>query len=164
MSDTPDRTFFTSAKDCVLWTAKFLAVLFVLLAGFWWVQDFRRSAPVQVLGETAWEVLLLWVGASVAFGLLLFFFGWLGRVTISNEGIEGPLYSGAHRFIGWSDIDNVAAGSLNGWPCAVVRSRRTHMLVYIMVIGPAKTRMIECIRRYATADNPLSEYYSHHGA
>jgi hypothetical protein len=60
----------------------------------------------------------------------------------------------------WQQIGSVSQGSLNGWPCTIITSSHLNKRVlYLMVLGTAKQRMIESIKEYAGADNVLVDYY-----
>jgi hypothetical protein len=160
----PQRTFYTGPLDCVIWTGKLLFTVVAVAAAVAWVVATMRGNPAADAIGLGFNILAFVFGASVVGGLLLFFFGWLGRVTISAEGVKGPRYSGLHQFVPWSDVKDVESGSLNGWPCAVVYSRRARSPTYVMVIGRGQTRLVECIRELAPADNPLRTFYCGHDA
>jgi hypothetical protein len=160
MTSRESHTFFTSLRDCIFWTAKLLSVVILLtIVGTWITSAVRGRTFSSLNGDVLGLVAFIGIG-SVVVGLAIFFFGWLGRVTVSPEGIEGPKYSGAHTFIAWSDMDRVEAGSLSGWPCAVVYARSKRTAIYVMVIGREKKTFVESVLQHADSENPLFRYYS----
>jgi hypothetical protein len=159
MSTEPNRTFYTAPSDCVLWTGKLLFAVVIPVAAAGWLFGKVRGTPVADPVALGLNILAFVLCASIVVGLLLFSFGWMGRVTLSAEGLKGPRYSGFHQFVPWSEIRKVEAGSLNGWPCAVVLSGGKRGPTYVMVIGRARAKLIECIQDLAPATNPLREFY-----
>lgn len=158
------RTFYTSLLDCVSWTAKLLFTVVTVAAVATWLIAMMRGTPAAEPIALGLKILAFVFCASVVGGLLLFSFGWLGRVTISAEGVKGPRYSGIHQFVPWSEVELVEAGSLNGWPCAVVHSRGQRPPTYVMVNGRARATLVECIQELAPATNPLRNFYCGHDA
>jgi len=158
MESPPESVHFTPVQDCIIWAIRYLGsvLIGVYVLGLITDQVRGRNVPLTIGGMLELVTFVLCI--SVALGVLVFFFGWLGRVTISSQGIEAPRYSGFHHFMHWSDVGGAQAGSLSGWPCTVVFSRGDKIAVYLMVLGREKLKMIEKIRHYAAADNPLVEY------
>ena len=164
MDSSSETVHFTTARDCVIWAVKYLGSIMLGVYVFQSVSNqFKEHHPTITVAGVL-NVLVAVACFSVFLGLLVFFFGWLGRVTISSEGVDAPKYSGLHQFIRWSEIAEVEPGSLSGWPCTVVRSRDAKVLLYLLVLGSEKSKMVDSIRRNAHADNPLVEYYSSAGA
>jgi hypothetical protein len=158
------RTFFTPLKDCVLWSGKLLSVIVLAAAAVGWVTRLIRHQPIVNLAGSLGQMLAFVVGAAVVVGLLVFFFGWLGRVTISKEGVEAPRYSGTQEYLRWGEIERAEPGSLSGWPCTLIFGHSGKGPLYLMVLGREKVDMIACILETAGAENPLTKYYSASGA
>lgn len=163
MNTSPRRTFFTSPLDCIVWMGRLLFGLMAITAVAGWLASRVRGTPVAVTMSLGLKLLAFVTAASLIGGLLLFFFGWLGRVTLSSEGIQGPRYSGLKQFVPWSEVKHVEAGHLNGWPCAVVHSHGNRPPTYLMVNGRARANLVECIRELAPAANPLRDFYCGNG-
>ena len=113
MSTKHHRTFYTSPYDCVLWTGKLLFAVMVPAAAVGWLLGIVRGTPVAEPTALGLKILAFVFCASIVVGLLLFSFGWMGRVTLSAEGLKGPRYSGFHQFVPWSEMRKVEIGSLS---------------------------------------------------
>ena len=130
----------------------------VIAAG---VMVFIRRGRDSVTPHFVFTALALTIGGVLLLGGAIFLFGWLGRATITADGLKAPRYSGFHQFLPWADIQDVKAGSLNGWPCLIV-SGIGSAPVYLMQNGESKKAMARCICEYAGASNPLVEYFREH--
>jgi hypothetical protein len=159
--DTPEATYFTSLRDSTWWSLRFVVLL---LVGVTLVAALTRGAPLQMptllaLAQGSVAILLF----SLFLGLLLFCFGWMGRVTISEAGIEAPEYSGARSFITWEQIRSASRSSLSGWPCTIIKGGQPEKVLYRMVLGETKRKMIQTVSRYAGANNVLRAHLEEHG-
>lgn len=160
--DTLEATYFTSLRDSIWWSLRFVVVLAVALALIAAISGrvtYSRLPSVISLAEGSVAV----IGFSVFFGLLLFSFGWMGRVTVSRSGIVAPEYSGARSFIAWRDIRTASNSSLSGWPCTIIVGGQPKKVLFLMVLGDRKSKMIESIRHCADAGNILVAYLNQHG-
>ncbi len=164
MGTAPHRTFYTSPSDCVLWTGKLLFAVMIPAAAVGWLVGTVRGTPVAEPTMLGLKIFAFVLCASIVGGLLLFSFGWMGRVTLSAEGLKAPRYSGFHQFVPWSEMLRVEEGRLNGWTCAVVHSGENRAPTYVMVIGHEKAKLVQCIQELAPATNPLREFYARHDA
>lgn len=126
-----------------------------------WSEYFRGDAHAVSL-KGILTTLLVVICSGLFLGSLLFCFGWLGRVTISPEGLKAPLYSGRRVFLPWQELQTAQKGSLGGWPCILVAGADSRSPLYLMVLD-AKKRMIESVKAHAGATNVLSRYLVEHG-
>lgn len=159
--DTTEATYFTSLSDTIWWSLRFIVILVVAtalgaaIAGL----GMHRPPSLLSLGEGCVAVLLF----SVFLGLLLFCFGWMGRITVSDSGIKAPEYSGVRSFMAWQQIRTASRSTLSGWPCTVITGGQPSKVLYLMALGDRKREMIESIRRYADPNNVLVAYFNEHG-
>nr|WP_298722089.1 hypothetical protein [uncultured Steroidobacter sp.] len=144
-------TLYTSAKDCVIWSGMLGGILLsgvVITAALNGEFSLSRIPQLSALGLVF----------ALVLGLLLFGFGWLGRVTVSPEGIEAPRFSGSRDFLAWNAIRRAIPGSISGWPCTMIAGGSPEKILYIMLIGDAKRGFIGVLREYAGADHVLTEH------
>jgi hypothetical protein len=163
--DTPndEESYYTSLRDAAVWSVKCLGTIILIAAVITHIRDYFRGDRHVVWVQGTLATLLIAIGSGLFLGSLLFFFGWLGRVTISRAGIKAPLYSGRRVFLPWQELQTAQKGSLSGWPCILVAGSDSESPLYLMVLGEAKQRMIESVRNHAGANNVLTRYLFEHG-
>jgi len=153
-----EESYYTSLRDSIAWSLKFLGSLVVGLAVIGYLRDYFRGHRHGVTLKAVLATLLVAICSGLFLGTLLFCFGWLGRVTISRAGLKAPLYSGRRVFLAWEELQTAQKGSLSGWPCILVAGADSKAPLFLMVLGEAKQQMIEGIRNHAGADNALMKY------
>jgi hypothetical protein len=154
-----DETFYTSVLDSMRWSTKVFGTLGIILIVVSAVSHLVNPAQEAFSITRSLEGLLIISIAGACLGLLLFIFGWMGRVTISTSGVKAPFYSGKQGFLRWDEITNVAPGSLGGWPCTIISGSDARKPLYLMPLGGAKSLMIQCVARHADSRNPLAAYF-----
>jgi hypothetical protein len=153
-----EESYYTSLLDSAVWSLKVFGSVVLVAAVIAHIRDyFRGNHHVVTLGELLTNVIVA-ICLGLFLGPLLFFFGWVGRVTISPGGIKAPLYSGRRVFLPWQDLHSARNGNLSGWPCILVAGSDSKSPLYLMVIGEAKQRMSESVREHAGANNVLTRY------
>lgn len=152
------ETFYTSVVDAVIWSFCLVGTLALVLVGGDLVADLVKGTLASVR-RPSFNVAVWMALAAFGCGLLFFGFGWLGRVTLSPEGMSAPRYSGARDFLRWSEIRSARPGNLSGWPCTLVSGGQPERVLYIMVIGSEKKRLIDRIAHFAGNDNTLVRYF-----
>jgi len=153
------ESYYTSLRDATLWSIKHLGAVILAVAVSRYLVDYVRGSHHDLTLKIAMTILLVPVVLGVALGFLIFCFGWMGRVTISQTGIRAPLYSGRRVFRPWREILTAEKGSLNGWPCVILAGAGQGAPLYLMVLGDARRRMIESIRSHAGPNNALTRYF-----
>src|SRR5581483_7614577 len=91
------ETFYTSVVDAVIWSFCLVGTLALVLVGGDLVADLVKGTLASVR-RPSFNVAVWMALAAFGCGLLFFGFGWLGRVTLSPEGMSAPRYSGARDF------------------------------------------------------------------
>ena len=163
MESRTDTPFYTPLADCLRWALRLMVVVVLGTAVLTTVGRALNGCPMALTVKSALSMLLFAVVGGVALGLLLFFFGWLGRATVSSDGLKGPRYSGLHDFVSWSDVAGVEPGSLSGWPCIIVRRRSGKSPIYLMVVGQKKKDLARSVLSFAPPGNPLADYVEGQG-
>ncbi|MBB6184756.1 hypothetical protein [Oleiagrimonas soli] len=153
------QRFHSSFGYCIRWGVKQGCLIVVLLAVVTWVMRMMGGESVSL----SMHDVLTGAAVAVAFGVVLgsfvFLFGWMGRVTVTSEGIQAPRYSGFHDFVAWWDIGRVGSGNLSGWPCTIIQRKSGNASVYLMVSGDRRRALAEAIASAAPPSNPLAEYF-----
>jgi len=155
-----ERTYFTSLTDSVRWALTSVGIRIGAIAATTLLVGYVTGRLGNLTLVTTGVCVLAIAGLLVFLGLLLFCFGWMGRVTVSSTGIKAPLYSGRRVFLPWQEIRGVDKRSLNGWPCTTIAGGEPLQELYLMPLGGAKREMVRRISEYAGPTSALVEYFS----
>ena len=156
-----EDSYYTSLRDCVVWSIGVIGGVIAIAAAITYVRETLRGTFHALTWEKSFGAIGVAFGAGLFLGLMIFAFGWMGRVTVSQAGLRAPLYSGRRVFLNWDELRTAIKGSLAGWPCVLVAGSDPKAPVYLMVIGNAKRRMIARIRVHAPATNVLIQFFAH---